>query len=336
LAGAPALADQDVLDRPAISIERTQTPVLLAVTRANERLFAVGEHGVILRSDDGGNTWEQAQVPVSVTLTGVHFATPEKGWAVGHSGVVLHTEDGGRTWIKQLDGRETSRQEPNGETDSTRRDGGVALLPDSPDQPLLDVYFADENRGLVVGAYGRMWATRDGGKTWLAWDHHLSNPTGRHLNCVRAVGSDLYVAGEQGALYRSRDGGETFVEVATPYRGTYFGVSPGAGGRVFVYGLRGNAYWSGDSGRHWRKVDTGAPVTLTAGLVLADGSFVLLSQAGEVLLTRDQGRSFRTLPVDNPSPLTGAVQAPDGRLVLSGARGIRMVAVPPENHGTGP
>jgi len=85
----------DPLVYPAIQWRVPNKAVLLASTCAGKRLVAVGECGMVTLSDDDGATWRQGKVPVSVTLTAVDFATPEKGWAVGHSGVVLHTEDGG-------------------------------------------------------------------------------------------------------------------------------------------------------------------------------------------------------------------------------------------------
>jgi hypothetical protein len=110
LAGAwTAFAESDVLERPALPSARAPNAVLLAVVRADGRLVAAGERGVIVYSDDDGSTWAQAEVPASVSLTNLYFVTATKGWAVGHSGVVLHTEDRGRTWAKQLDGRQAVR-----------------------------------------------------------------------------------------------------------------------------------------------------------------------------------------------------------------------------------
>ncbi|WP_460940053.1 WD40/YVTN/BNR-like repeat-containing protein, partial [Pandoraea terrae] len=76
--------------------------MLLDATRAGSRIVAVGEHGVILLSDDDGRTWRQArQVPVSATLSAVTFTDPKHGWVVGQWGVILATGDGGETWEKQ-------------------------------------------------------------------------------------------------------------------------------------------------------------------------------------------------------------------------------------------
>src|SRR5438128_3555138 len=46
--------------------------VFMAVTRAGLRLVMVGEHGIVLLSDDGGRSFRQAKsVPVQSTLTAV-------------------------------------------------------------------------------------------------------------------------------------------------------------------------------------------------------------------------------------------------------------------------
>jgi photosystem II stability/assembly factor-like uncharacterized protein len=49
---------------------------LLGAARAGERLVAVGQRGHILYSDDSGNAWQQAAVPVSADLNAVSFLRP--------------------------------------------------------------------------------------------------------------------------------------------------------------------------------------------------------------------------------------------------------------------
>ena len=336
-AGVSLGAEPDVLERPALISPRASSAVLLAMTRAGKRLLAVGEQGIVLFSDDGAVSWRQAQVPVSVSLTNVRFVTEKKGWVVGHSGVVLHTEDGGVTWTKQLDGRQAAKVvlQAAEKAAVARNDAGThrqlsdarRLLADGPDKPFFDVYFSDESHGFIVGAYGLFFMTQDGGRTWLPWQNHIANPGGKHLYGINALGSSLYIAGEEGVLYRSTDAGQSFTEITTPYRGSYFGVVPLARNEVMVYGLRGNAYCSNDAGNHWARIETGTLATLTAGLALTDGSVVIVSQGGEVLRSIDEGRSFQTLPVVHPFPFSGVAQASDDKLILSGNRGITEVSI---------
>jgi photosystem II stability/assembly factor-like uncharacterized protein len=326
----------DVQERAALQSARAASGALLAVARAGKRLVSVGERGIVLLSDDDGSTWRQAKVPVSVSLTNVRFVTEKKGWAVGHSGAVLHSTDGGENWVRQLGGAQVAALVLEAVRAKATRQGGEAarkelaeaerLVADGPDKPFLDVHFADENHGLVVGAYGLAFATQDGGKHWQPWSDRIPNPQGRHLYSIHTSGNTLFVAGEQGALFRSADAGSSFVSVKTPYQGTYFGAIGGANGELVVFGLRGNAYWSGDGGERWQKVESESPTSLTGGVRLADGTLVLVDQAGQVLQSRDGGRTFRRLAVPNPTPASGIAQAADGALILSGMRGVRRVA----------
>ena len=55
---------------------------MLDASNTGERIVAVGARGLIAYSDDDAQTWQQASVPVSLTLTSVFFANPTIG--LGH------------------------------------------------------------------------------------------------------------------------------------------------------------------------------------------------------------------------------------------------------------
>lgn len=332
----PAIAVENLLETPSPTGKHVAASVLTAVARVGNRLVGVGERGVVLLSDDNAVSLRQAKVPVSIALTNLRFVSETKGWAVGHGGVVLTTSDGGETWSKQLDGKQAAQLE----FDAAKADAAAAseqgkkriveaqrFVAEGPDKPFLDIYFRDEANGLIVGAYGLVFASHDGGKTWQSLKGQIDNPKGKHLYCIYASGSDLYVTGEQGALYRSSDGGQRFVEVKTPYVGTYFGLIASSAGDLLAYGLRGNVYRSSDHGASWQKIDTGMPVTITAATRMADGSLVLVDETGRVLKSSDGGQKFAALPVPQPSPFTGVVQAADGNLVVSGLRGLTRLSL---------
>ena len=137
----------------------------------------------------------------------------------------MHTEDGGASWVKQLDGNQAARliledaqkHALAHDDDKTQRQLSDAqrLLREGPDKPFFDIWFSDEKRGFLVGAYGLFFAPQDGGRTWLPWQAHIDNATSKHLYGIRSLGASVYIAGEEGALYRSTDGGRTFIEINT-------------------------------------------------------------------------------------------------------------------------
>ncbi len=325
----------DVLDMPARLSERAKSAVLNAVAIAGQRVVAVGEAGIILLSDDNGQTWRQAKVvPTSVTLTNVRFATASTGWAVGHSGVVLKTTDSGENWARQLDGKQAAQIElaaadaamqSNAEAGARRQRDAQRMVTEGADKPFLDVYFFDEQNGLVVGAYGLIFATRDGGKTWVSQLGLVDNPKSRHLYHFAVAGTELLLTGEQGALYRVSEAGQRFTAMSSPYAGTLFGALAVPGGNTLVFGLRGNAFVSPDQGTSWTKVDFVQPITLTAGTRLRDGRWVVADETGRVLVSRD-GTQFVNPGVPKMNAATGVVEAADGSLVLSTQHGAVRVA----------
>ena len=70
-----------------------------ALEKSGDRIFGVGVHGIIVYSDDEGETWTQAdQVPFTKTLTDISCPTQNKCWATGHDATILHSFDAGKTW----------------------------------------------------------------------------------------------------------------------------------------------------------------------------------------------------------------------------------------------
>ncbi|HEU4460052.1 MAG TPA: YCF48-related protein [Methylibium sp.] len=329
LAAAPLIAAPvtDALQRPALQLRQPERAVLLAAARAGERLVAVGERGVVLLSDDQGKAWRQAPCPVSVTLTALRFADARRGVAVGHGGTVLTTEDAGETWTRRLDGRRLAQMA----LDAARAGGDAArikeaelLLQDGPDKPLLDVLLLDAKRIVVVGAYGIAAASDDGGERWTPWMARLDNPRGLHLYALRRHGETLLVAGEQGLLLHSADGGASFKRIALPYKGSFFTAELLSAADWLVAGLRGNAWRSTDAGASWQQLAVPMPASITASMLDRDAGLWLGNQAGFVMRLGAAGFA----PV-NPTPLApiaGLAAGAQGLLAL-GLAGVQPVPV---------
>lgn len=304
------------LQRPALQVRAPERQVLQTAARAGQRIVAIGERGLVVLSDDQAKRWRQArQVPVSVSLTALSFVDSKRGWAVGHGGVILHTTDGGETWIRQADGMDLAKsalaeaeqlaaQRPGDATSERALADARRLVDDGPDKPLLDVRFVDARRGWVVGAYNLFFETTDGGATWRSVSARLDNPRGLHLNTIAVRGQTVFIAGEQGVLFRSLDAGQTFEAMASPYKGSWFSLALGEDGSVTVGGLRGNAFRSADGGVTWNAVQGLPPVSIVSASARSDGSVLLSNQAGQLFVARANApaRPLRLAPMP---PLNG-------------------------------
>jgi photosystem II stability/assembly factor-like uncharacterized protein len=316
---------------PAVKSPLAVNAPLNAVAAAGKRLVAAGQRGHILYSDDGKN-WLQADVPVSSDLTALCFPSPQQGWAVGHEGVVLHTADGGLTWSKQLDGKQAAdlivkqygAPAQTGDPTAQRlQKEAETFAAQGADKPFLDVWFEDDRKGFVIGAFNLILRTEDGGQTWTPWLDRIDNPKALHLYAIRPAGEAVFIVGEQGLVQKLDRERQRFASVAIPYQGTLFGVV-GTPNVVVAFGLRGNAYRTTDGGGSWDKITTGVNASLTGGVARADGSIALVSQAGQVLFSTDGGASFNRVKTATAAPAFAVAEAGNGAIALVGVGGVRL------------
>jgi photosystem II stability/assembly factor-like uncharacterized protein len=333
----------DVLDAPALKSALAPKTLYNGIVIAGKRLISVGQRGHILFSDDGGKSWTQATVPVSSDLTAVNFPTPQQGWAVGHDGVVLHSEDAGATWSKQFDGRVAAQlmathhkrlkncanchenmdlaKEAAGGSNLAMMDEIKSFTEKGPDKPFLDVWFENETTGYIVGAFNMIFKTMNGGKNWEPLFDKTENRKRLHLYSIRAVGTDLYITGEQALILKLDKQAGHFRALKVPYNGTFFGLT-GKPGSLVAYGMRGNVFRSTDGGGNWKKIESGIPLGLTGSTVTADGAIVLVSQAGHHLVSRDNGASFTLRKLERPFPATAIAALDKDTLIIAGLRGM--------------
>jgi len=283
--------------------------LLLALAAAGTRLVSVGERGHVVLSDDEGRTWRQAaQVPTRVLLTGVCFADEQHGIAVGHDETIVVTSDGGARWT-------LAHQAPE------------AL------KPLLDVWCGPGGRAIAVGAYMDYLTSDDYGSTWrprkfepAALARAAGEPLDYHLNRIAALGTRFYIAAEGGHLYRSDDDAASWIELPSPYTGSFFGVLPLTREAVLAFGLRGHLYRSDDAGLHWREAPSGT-LALLSGAASYPGGLVVVGLSGAVLVSRDGGSSLTLHQQDDRRGLSAVMAGTAGQLVVAGEGGARVIAV---------
>ena len=274
--------------------------MLLDVAHAGGRIVAVGEHGIVLLSDDGVSYRQAKQVPASSTLTAVYFADAEHGWAVGQWGVILATADGGETWTLQ------------------RSDTSI-------DQPLFSVYFKDARHGWAVGLWSLLLETEDGGHTWTVTKLPPapgSSKADRNLFHIFADRSGtLFIAAEQGLVLRSRDGGASWEYRQTGNKGSLWTGASSADGTVFVGGLLGHLYRSRDGGDTWEAIDSASTGSITS-LVTKGDRVQGVGLDGFVINGTSTAERFTSRQRPDRAPLTGLVVARSGHEILLSKDGI--------------
>ncbi len=338
-----ALEDRSV--HPAAQINPARPFLQLDITALGARLLSVGEHGRILFSDDQGLSWTQAKVPVSVLLTAIDGATEAAAWAVGHDGILLKTLDRGETWQLALDGAAINQlvadyyqvllaqaESDSGSSEEMldelrfRAEDALIAQQDKMLRTLLDVAFIDADRGYVLGAYGLILATQDGGQSWQPMIEELGNLDGLHLNAITFTDTAILIAGEAGALFRRQFGDDAWEVLDSPYQGSFFGAQALGGDRLLVFGLRGHAFISDDGGDSWESLSLPLNRTLTGVAQLSDGTLVFVGSFAAALV-KPPSQPFRMQRLPIPAPSMSIVAVTDDRVVLVGLAGAQTLVI---------
>lgn len=328
--------------------------LLLDVESAGQRLVAVGQRGHILFSDDQGQSWQQAKVPTRQMVTAVTFADKRLGWAVAHDGLILQTQDGGQSWEIQHDGlaaqkasnlkrerdlkhkvndlQEQLSQTPaeqssdlRDELDEAKDDLEIIqerLAEEQSTSPLLDVYFADKNRGWATGAFGKMLATNDGGKTWRDISTEVGNEEEFHINAVTGEGDNVFLVGEYGLVIRSQDLGKSWEVLEIDYDGTFFAAELN-NNKLVIAGLRGNAFISSDLGDNFIQAKTNTDLSLS-GIAVSKSDpqhVVLVGSGGAVIASHDGGANFALFVQANRLGLSAVEETQQGKFIIVGLGG---------------
>lgn len=167
---------------------------------------------------------------------------------------------------------------------------------------LFAVTLHDANRGWVVGAFGVVYRTNDGGSTWEAQE----TPTLDDLFAIDFASPETGVAvGKAGTILRTDDGGETWTRIDAGTDRNLFAVAFASADHVWAAGDWGAVFESKDAGRTW--MDR----TLPDDIVLTDVSFAdamhgaLVGEFGSVRVTTDGGATWHPSTVGTDKTLFG-------------------------------
>jgi photosystem II stability/assembly factor-like uncharacterized protein len=284
----------------------------ILVAPRDRALIATSRLGGVLRSADGGTSWQDVtpsypNLNTPPDLRGLVVApSGEALIAVGPPGAVLRGNADGSHWR-------------------------VVIWHDIDAERAFPWVVADTRRNLVlaVEARGALRISRDDGLSWQQRDVPVVLRAGElpfWQGSVLESRGVMLVAGEAGKAARSIDAGDTWQLVDTGTAENLYGsFADEPSGRMFLAGSRGTLLRSDDSGASWNAVHSGSEQELRrfyrdphSGTVLCFGAH------GELLRSQDGGNWTR-VATGTDGVLRKAINEPgSNQLLLVGGQGTLL------------
>jgi photosystem II stability/assembly factor-like uncharacterized protein len=149
--------------------------------------FIGAEQGRILRTIDGGVTWEVQDMNIPDYFYSIHFPSNSIGYAVGGqtiiSGVIYKTINGGVSWNP---------------------------LQNIPTNSLMGTYFINDNTGFVISWPGPIYKTDNGGSSWsVSYNYNYL------LSSIYFPSPNTgYACGAQGKVFKTVNQGASWTNIS--------------------------------------------------------------------------------------------------------------------------
>lgn len=269
--------------------------LMLDVAERGGQLVAVGERGLVLRSDNLGRSWQVEATPTRALLTCIATGPDGRWWAGGHDGVLLVANSKASGWAPAP---------------------GSSL---TPTDALFGIHFSTTGEARLWGAFGLLVRLPAQGPA-----ERLVSPAGDvHFYAGVEHAGDGWLFGEAGSAVRWGQEGPQ-VEALVDDAPSLHGALALQDGTVLAYGLRGRLLRLKADGP-WEECETGARNLLSAGVELRPGVIVLAGQSGAWRLSTDGAQTWSEMP----SPVEGGVSKllllSDGALLVAGENGLRRL-----------
>jgi photosystem II stability/assembly factor-like uncharacterized protein len=251
----------------------TKRPFLAISCIDEKTAWIAGKEGIMYGTRDGGATWTAADTGSARHVFALQFPTALRGHGAGDFGSMVHTEDGGSTWtVSQVP---TEVRLPESALDTGVEPGDVNLYA---------ISFGDADHAWMVGEFGIVLASDDGGRTWQQQHAPIESTLfGVHFTDARhgwAVGIDSMIL-------VTRDGGTTWMPQRSPLaRRSYYDVFV-RGTRGWIVGSSGTVLRSADGGETWAIEPL--PIELAANWIRS----VWVAPGGAGLAVGAEGLVFR-------------------------------------------
>jgi photosystem II stability/assembly factor-like uncharacterized protein len=186
----------------------------------------VAGENLIIRTSDGGVTWDEVLQKFDTRFADVAFLSNGNGVAVGDKGTIYTSSDFGKSWVKRESGtlnnlRSVARTAAtqlvavgqNGEILQSFNSGMTwAKVSSGTNLGLNHITFVNENTAFIAADQGRILKSFDSGSTW---NSSIIAPNRDLFGVEFADPMTGYAVGHNGLFLKSSNGGESWTELVS-------------------------------------------------------------------------------------------------------------------------
>lgn len=256
------------------------------VANSSSNFMAVGTSGVILKSNNAGNTWaDQSSRLTEYRLNALSVINSNNVFAAGFAGTILNTTNGGTSWTAQ-----------------NSNAGG---------EDLFDIQFINSNTGVAVGSNGTIVKTTDGGQNW----NFIFSGIGESLYGLARIGtSKIYACGANGKLTYSTDNGDTWIDFPTTFTGggyNFIEMQCFGNDTIVISVDQPNILSTYDNGLNWNLYSTPSSNATTA-MYFRNAMYGWIgTDVGEIYSTTDGGNNWTLVKQVNSNAPIGCIHFSD-------------------------
>lgn len=278
------------------TLPQPQGHALLTIFSLGETLYAAGEKGAILTSNDNGKSWDTPQSPAFDRLNDIWASAPDNVYIAGSASRLLHSSDG-KTWRNLFSDK-------------------IGQNPFKIYGDFFGIWGSSADDLYMVGNLGQLVRSTDGGKTWSATK--LSDNTATVFYSVwGSSATDVFIVGSAGTILHSSDQGKTWTPQASNTKHTLYRVWGGSSKDIYAVGDAGTILHTTDGGKTWTTQASNTQATLyNIWGREKDGAFTIYAVGDNALLrTQNAGAAWTTLATPRTNTLRDVVS--DGEQLIA-------------------
>jgi len=230
-----------------------------------QQLAAIGENGLLLLSNDGGNQWQKMELPTTAELTDFISVSPSLTLIACADGSFLRSENIATQW----------------ERVTTHSSAYITRL----------FYDPEQNTLIALSAEGEILLSDDGGKLWAPVTH-----THQYLtDIIQLSNKTLLASGANGTLLQSDNGGRTWSNLPSLTSTSIDGIMAITDTSIVAYGEGGLLLQSNDTGNSWTLLKEPITDFVHQLLQISSDNWLAAGAKGLLINSTNQGQDWKNI-----------------------------------------